>query len=521
MAELYLWIDGAQAGPYTEDELRSRDQSGEMADESILITTDLGQSWAPVAEFRERWAGMPPVAPSARPPAALPSAVRTGGTKRDNYPPGYAPTMKFDIPDKAAPGGGTARPASTIRKSPAARPASVSQNAPPVSELAQAAPGSVPSPASNPTSFVPAARPGADKGVVQPSFARDRDIHIGAASTIRIDIPESGAKPSGNKPASLGGNRPPATQQRPASQSMPASLAAASSLPPAPAQRPGNRAQPPASLMSNAPAASTNGPAPAAGAGNIAPERKPAMRPASLQPGGSATLAPAPSGLAGGAKADVPSSLSSSSSSAANPDATDSNAAAPGAGNTPARPGSTLGKKGISASMNAAVASSASNLAAMVKAAEAASDAAAAGGNINAKPIEVDDDPYIKEDLASQIGMLGGVLLLAGTFCPLVQFNASESTHLLSYKEGYATIALGIAAIFLAWDRRFIGLWGTSIATFGVLAYTYFVSVPAAAVTQGATAPSWTWGIGVMILGALLQIVAAVLSIKKAPKKPL
>ncbi|PTY01866.1 hypothetical protein DB346_10430 [Verrucomicrobia bacterium LW23] len=514
-----MWIDGAQAGPFTEDELRSKDAGGEMSDESILVTTDLGQSWAPVTEFRERWAGLPPVAPSARPPAAaLPSAVRTGGAKKDNYPPGYAPTMKFDIPDPGS------RPGSAIRRSPAARPASVSQGAPAV----QQAP---PSEASNvPKAFVPAARPGADKGVVQPSFARDRDIHIGAASTIKIDIPDTNSKKSIAPSSVSAGAVKPSAQQRPPSQGIPSSLAAAANLPPAPAIKP--QGLPPAGRPIPS---SVAGAVPGAGAASVPPAGRsvppaslagavPGAAPAGLPPAAPArpsSLATPPASLAGKAPSSRPAPSSGSASASATP-ASDSTPASEGAdaapASAPARPGSTAGKKGISPSMNAAVSASASNLAAMVKAAEAASEAAAANpGAAFAKPIEVDPvDPYAREDLASQIGMLGGVLLLAGAFCPFLRAAPTgDSVALRDFAAGYGAILLGIIAIFLAWDRRFIGLWGTSVATVGLLAYFYFAIVP----TLG-EAPEWQWGIGIVVLGIVLQIVSAALSMMgKKPTK--
>jgi len=131
------------------------------------------------------------------------------------------------------------------------------------------------------------------------------------------------------------------------------------------------------------------------------------------------------------------------------------------------------------------------------------------------------------------LGIIGGVLLLAGVFCPLVGVDILGQSMSVSYIgsgntswEGLVLILLGIAAIALAVLRKGKLLIVPGVVAIAILAYDYFsfkskmseqlAGAGDAMREQMENAVSMKWGWIVLLLGALLLIVAGAIG-RNAP----
>lgn len=123
------------------------------------------------------------------------------------------------------------------------------------------------------------------------------------------------------------------------------------------------------------------------------------------------------------------------------------------------------------------------------------------------------------------VGIIGGVLLLIGVFCPLVGVDILGQSMSVSYIgsgqtswEGLVLILLGIAGIALAVLRKGKLLIVPGIVAIAILAYDYFsfkskmseqlAGAGDAMRQQMENAVSMKWGWIVLLLGALALIVA-------------
>jgi hypothetical protein len=121
------------------------------------------------------------------------------------------------------------------------------------------------------------------------------------------------------------------------------------------------------------------------------------------------------------------------------------------------------------------------------------------------------------------LGIIGGVLLLIGVFCPLIYVEPIQMS--VAYIgsgagtswEGLLLILLGIAAIALAVLRKYKLLLVPGIIALAILAYDYFqfkskmsemVSAGSASGVDVDSLVSMKWGWIVLILGALVLLVA-------------
>lgn len=130
------------------------------------------------------------------------------------------------------------------------------------------------------------------------------------------------------------------------------------------------------------------------------------------------------------------------------------------------------------------------------------------------------------------LGIVGGVLLVIGAFCPLIGVDFLGQTMNVSYFspqaswEGIVMILLGIASIALAVLRKYKFLLVTGILALAITAYDYFsFKSKFSEALGGATdamreqmenAVSMKWGWIVFILGALALIAAGAMG-KNAP----
>ena len=123
------------------------------------------------------------------------------------------------------------------------------------------------------------------------------------------------------------------------------------------------------------------------------------------------------------------------------------------------------------------------------------------------------------------LGIVGGVLLLIGVFCPLVGVDFLGQSMTVSYIgsgtgtswEGLLMILLGIAGIALAVLRKYKLLLIPGILSLAIIAYDYFSfkskmsEMISAAGTRSAeleSAVSMKWGWIVLILGGLALLAA-------------
>lgn len=123
------------------------------------------------------------------------------------------------------------------------------------------------------------------------------------------------------------------------------------------------------------------------------------------------------------------------------------------------------------------------------------------------------------------LGIVGGVLLLIGVFCPLVGVDFMGQSMTVSYIgsgtgtswEGLLMILLGIAGIALAVLRKYKLLLIPGILALAIVAYDYFsfkskmsemMSAAGTRSTELENAVSMKWGWIVLILGALALIAA-------------
>jgi hypothetical protein len=123
------------------------------------------------------------------------------------------------------------------------------------------------------------------------------------------------------------------------------------------------------------------------------------------------------------------------------------------------------------------------------------------------------------------LGIVGGVLLLIGVFCPLVGVDFMGQSMTVSYIgsstgtswEGLLMILLGIAGIALAVLRKYKLLLIPGIIALAIIAYDYFsfkskmsemMSAAGSRSTELENAVSMKWGWIVLILGALALLIA-------------
>ena len=123
------------------------------------------------------------------------------------------------------------------------------------------------------------------------------------------------------------------------------------------------------------------------------------------------------------------------------------------------------------------------------------------------------------------LGIVGGVLLLIGVFCPLVGVDFMGQSMTVSYIgsvagtswEGLLLILLGIAGIALAVLRKYKLLLVPGIVALAIIAYDYFsfkakmsemMSTAGAQSSALEDAVSMKWGWIVLILGALVLLIA-------------
>lgn len=130
------------------------------------------------------------------------------------------------------------------------------------------------------------------------------------------------------------------------------------------------------------------------------------------------------------------------------------------------------------------------------------------------------------------LGIVGGVLLIIGAFCPLIGVDFLGQTMNVSYFspqaswEGIVMLLLGIASIALAVLRKFKLLLIPGILALAITAFDYFSfkskfadALGAASETmreQMENAVSMKWGWIVLILGGLVLLAAGALG-KNAP----
>jgi hypothetical protein len=122
------------------------------------------------------------------------------------------------------------------------------------------------------------------------------------------------------------------------------------------------------------------------------------------------------------------------------------------------------------------------------------------------------------------LGIVGGVLLLIGVFCPLVGVDFLGQSMTVSYIgsgntswEGLLMILLGIAGIALAVLRKYKLLLVPGILALAIVAYDYFsfkakmsemLSAAGSRSSELENAVSMKWGWVVLILGALALLAA-------------
>ncbi len=130
------------------------------------------------------------------------------------------------------------------------------------------------------------------------------------------------------------------------------------------------------------------------------------------------------------------------------------------------------------------------------------------------------------------LGIVGGVLLLIGVFCPLVGVDFLGQSMTVSYIgsgntswEGLLMILLGIAGIALAVLRKYKLLLIPGILALAIIAYDYFsfkakmsemLSAAGSRSTELENAVSMKWGWIVLILGALALLAAGAMG-RNAP----
>jgi hypothetical protein len=130
------------------------------------------------------------------------------------------------------------------------------------------------------------------------------------------------------------------------------------------------------------------------------------------------------------------------------------------------------------------------------------------------------------------LGIVGGVLLLIGVFCPLVGVDFLGQSMTVSYIgsgntswEGLLMILLGIAGIALAVLRKYKLLLVPGILALAIIAYDYFsfkakmsemLSAAGSRSAELENAVSMKWGWIVLILGALALIAAGAMG-RNAP----
>jgi hypothetical protein len=124
------------------------------------------------------------------------------------------------------------------------------------------------------------------------------------------------------------------------------------------------------------------------------------------------------------------------------------------------------------------------------------------------------------------LGIIGGVLLVIGVFCPLVGVDFMGQSMNVAYIgsgtgtswEGLVLILLGIAGIALAVLRKYKFLLILGIIAIAILAYDYFsfkskmseqlAGAGDAMREQMENAVSMKWGWIVLLLGALVLLAA-------------
>jgi hypothetical protein len=125
------------------------------------------------------------------------------------------------------------------------------------------------------------------------------------------------------------------------------------------------------------------------------------------------------------------------------------------------------------------------------------------------------------------LGIVGGVLLLIGVFCPLFLVEFMGESRTAAYMgggntswEGLLMILLGIAGIALAVLRKYKLLLIPGLLALLILAYDYFTyksklsaeltkaGAPDSMAQQIVDAVSLKWGWIVLILGALALLIA-------------
>jgi hypothetical protein len=123
------------------------------------------------------------------------------------------------------------------------------------------------------------------------------------------------------------------------------------------------------------------------------------------------------------------------------------------------------------------------------------------------------------------LGIVGGVLLLIGVFCPLFGFDLMGVSQSVAYMgsgttswEGLVMILMGIAGIALAVLRKYKLLLIPGVIALAVLAYDYLTykskmsdalaGADSSVREQMENAVSLKWGWIVLILGALTLIIA-------------
>ena len=132
------------------------------------------------------------------------------------------------------------------------------------------------------------------------------------------------------------------------------------------------------------------------------------------------------------------------------------------------------------------------------------------------------------------LGIVGGVLLLIGVFCPLVGVDFMGQSMSVSYIgsgtgtswEGLVLILLGIAGIALAAMRKGRLLIVPGIVAIAILAYDYFsfkskmseslAGAGDAMRQQMEDAVSMKWGWIVLLLGAIALLIAGAMGGKPA-----
>lgn len=133
------------------------------------------------------------------------------------------------------------------------------------------------------------------------------------------------------------------------------------------------------------------------------------------------------------------------------------------------------------------------------------------------------------------IGLISCSLLVVGIFCPLVRLPFVGSINYFNNSKGDGIFVLGFAilSIILIFFNKFKALFLTSLASLGLLSYTYihFQNILTTTKLEMETSLSGNpfagladlamqsvqleWGWAILVIGSILLLMSAIISVKK------